>query len=111
MDLIGKNGLLKNRQLFFNRIVSANDLIKSVNKGLTGVNFWFKDFSEVSQLLQQSIALIKHWETSCKQLTEIFWPNYSLNAWTGDAYVPQGLLDLINRLGEARLFNLITNYL
>ncbi|KAF5303585.1 hypothetical protein FQR65_LT08186 [Abscondita terminalis] len=78
----------------------ATDIIKCVSKNLMGASVWTMQFNAVSELLQQSITVVNHWSSSCKQLTQIFWPNYSMHTWSGDPYVPQNLLNLSNRLKE-----------
>lgn len=64
---------------------------------------WEDDYTVVSDLLEQSINTGKKWTTACTHLTQLFWPNYALHPWTGEAYVPQSLADLITRLEEVYL--------
>ncbi|KAK4887690.1 hypothetical protein RN001_003961 [Aquatica leii] len=78
----------------------ATDIVKCVSKNLTGVSVWTMQYNSVSELLQQCMTVVNHWASSCKQLTQIFWPNYSMHTWSGDPYVPQNLVNLANRLQE-----------
>ncbi|KAK5644080.1 hypothetical protein RI129_007925 [Pyrocoelia pectoralis] len=78
----------------------ATDVTKCISKNLANVNIWTMEFNATTELLEQCITIVNHWASSCKQLTQIFWPNYSLHTWSGDPYVPQSLVDLKNRLQE-----------
>lgn len=58
------------------------------------------DYNEANEILLQCISATNKWRSSCRELTEIFWPNYSLHMWNGKPYVPQNLNNLVKRLEE-----------
>lgn len=80
--------------------IIGEDLERSIKKRLWGLDFWNDEFNAVSDLLTHSIRISEHWMLTCKQLTEIFWPNYSLNPWTDTPHEAQKLKELRNRIQE-----------
>lgn len=90
--------LILNFLLYYS--LPASDIINCIIKHLSKVDLWTEDFIEISNLLQQCINIANRWITSCKELTEIFWPNYSLHLWSGDPYIPENLVNLLNKLKE-----------
>ncbi|XP_060532310.1 cytoplasmic dynein 2 heavy chain 1 isoform X2 [Cylas formicarius] len=63
-------------------------------------DIWNNDYHIVSDRLLQSISLGDKWLTTCKQLTAIFWPNYSANPWNESPYTPSALLHFLLRMKE-----------
>lgn len=59
-----------------------------------------EDYNTTSELLNQSVSVCESWITTCQQLTQIFWPNYSLHTWTDTPHTPENLQELISRLKE-----------
>ncbi|KAK9747136.1 Dynein heavy chain, N-terminal region 1 [Popillia japonica] len=80
--------------------VIASDVIRRLSKDVMKVNFWVEDFNVVRDGLEQCLSTGNRWINTCKQLTQIFWPNYSLHAWTGDYFVPMNLVDAVNGIQE-----------
>lgn len=79
-------------------------MIRCISKQLASVNVWNENYIDVSTFLQQAIAIGDRWIGICKELTEIFWPNYSLHVWTGEPFIPESLIHLIDRLKEVFCF-------
>lgn len=52
----------------------------------------------MADLFLQHISLGEKWLNTCKQLTEIFWPNYGTNPWKEDIYQPKELVDFVELL-------------
>ena len=80
--------------------MTAYDLVRHILKQASDCGEWSEDFNTVRDTLEQCISVAHRWIASCKQLTEVFWPNYSLHAWTGEPFVPQQLSNLEARLKE-----------
>lgn len=80
--------------------VIATDVTRCITKQIININIWKEDFTEISNILQQCLNIGHRWIRSCKELTEIFWPNYSLHLWSGESYVPENLINLTKRLKE-----------
>lgn len=53
-------------------------------------------------MLNQEIALGEKWLTSCRQLTEIFWPSYGLNPWKDGIYQPAELANSVAILKKVK---------
>lgn len=83
--------------------VIASDVIRRLSKDVMKVNFWVEDFNVVRDGLEQCLSTGNRWINTCKQLTQIFWPNYSLHAWTGDYFVPMNLVDAVNGIQEVSM--------
>ncbi|XP_056634261.1 cytoplasmic dynein 2 heavy chain 1 [Diorhabda sublineata] len=75
--------------------IIASELQKYHCHKLKQYNLWDSEYSEISEALFQEIALGDKWLTSCKQLTEIFWPNYGLNPWKDKVYQPFELTNTV----------------
>nr|XP_022905741.1 cytoplasmic dynein 2 heavy chain 1 [Onthophagus taurus] len=86
--------------------IIASDVIHSINKEITKRDFWLLDFNTAYDILNICTTVGNKWITSCKQLTEVFWPNYSLHIWTGESFVPTNLKHLIN--GLEKILNIRT---
>uniref|UniRef100_A0A6P7FU93 Cytoplasmic dynein 2 heavy chain 1 n=1 Tax=Diabrotica virgifera virgifera TaxID=50390 RepID=A0A6P7FU93_DIAVI len=78
--------------------IIASDVQKYNIAKLKRYNLWTSEYSEISEALTQEIGIDEKWLTSCKQLTEIFWPNYGLNPWKDKVYQPTELVDMLGVL-------------
>ncbi|KAJ8913450.1 hypothetical protein NQ315_013829 [Exocentrus adspersus] len=78
--------------------IIASDVGKFVIMGLKKVDIWNSDYNEIADLLLQHISLGEKWLNTCKQLTEIFWPNYGTNPWKESVYQPQDLIHFVELL-------------
>ncbi|XP_076274081.1 dynein cytoplasmic heavy chain beethoven isoform X2 [Rhynchophorus ferrugineus] len=58
------------------------------------------DFNRIGDLLSQSISVCDKWLGSCKQLTELLWPNYTANPWKGAPYQPRELTQFQGHLRQ-----------
>jgi dynein heavy chain 2 len=82
----------------------ANDVKRCISKQLTDCDIWGDNYNTVAEVLNQCITTGDRWLESCKQLTEIFWPNYSSNMWKDGVYQPQELTKLVGRLQEVQFY-------
>ncbi|XP_017783105.1 PREDICTED: cytoplasmic dynein 2 heavy chain 1 [Nicrophorus vespilloides] len=78
----------------------SSDLIGYIVKQFAEINIWETEFNEANELLDQCIGLGNAWHSTCKELTEIFWPNYSLHQWKGPPFQSESLAKLVNRLKD-----------
>ncbi|CAG9863949.1 unnamed protein product [Phyllotreta striolata] len=78
--------------------VIGSDVQKHFAALLKQFNVWTDDYLQISEMLNQEIALGEKWLVSCKQLTEIFWPSYTPNPWKDDIYQPPELVNSISIL-------------
>ncbi|KAJ3658119.1 hypothetical protein Zmor_009877 [Zophobas morio] len=79
----------------------AKDVKRSISKQLlSDCDIWTDNYTTVEEILTQCIAFGERWLKSCKQLTQIFWPNYSSNMWKEEMYEPPDLVKLVDRLRE-----------
>lgn len=61
-----------------------------------------EEYNIVNDVLNQCISASESWMSTCKQLTQIFWPNYSLHTWTDEPHTPENLQELNARLKEVK---------
>ncbi|GJQ81470.1 btv [Trypoxylus dichotomus] len=80
--------------------IIASEVIKRLSRDIAKINFWTEDFNTTRDVLEQCLSTGNRWVNTCKQLTHIFWPNYSLHPWVGDYFVPMNLMDIVNGLQE-----------
>ncbi|CAH1183888.1 unnamed protein product, partial [Phaedon cochleariae] len=78
--------------------IIASDVWKYSCNQLRKVNLWTDDYIETSDVLQQQISIGEKWLDSCKQLTEIFWPNYPSHPWRENVYQPSELVKSVAAL-------------
>ncbi|XP_018579489.1 cytoplasmic dynein 2 heavy chain 1 [Anoplophora glabripennis] len=78
--------------------IIAADVGKFTIVHLKKYDVWSSDFNEVADLLLQHISLGEKWLNTCKQLTEIFWPNYGVNPWKEEIYQPKELIEFVELL-------------
>ncbi|XP_030763708.1 cytoplasmic dynein 2 heavy chain 1 [Sitophilus oryzae] len=76
------------------------DLWKHTIKQLKDCDLFKDEYNQISELLIQSIAIGEKWLSSCKQLTELLWPNYSSNPWKEVEYQPPDFVRFIEQLKE-----------
>ncbi|CAH0554579.1 unnamed protein product [Brassicogethes aeneus] len=81
--------------------IIGQDICKYISKQIEKHNFWDDEFNKVTEVVYQLINIGEKWLTTCKQLTEIFWPNYSDHMWKDDIYVPIELYNYVQILHEA----------
>lgn len=67
-----------------------------------------EEYNTISATLNQCISVSETWVTTCKQLTQVFWPNYSLHTWTDEPHVPENLDQLISRLKEVIIYTILS---
>ena len=82
----------------------AKDVKRSISKQLSDCDIWTDNYTTVAEILTQCIAIGERWLKSCKQLTQIFWPNYSSNMWKEEMYEPPDLVKLVDRLREVSFY-------
>ncbi|XP_061378871.1 cytoplasmic dynein 2 heavy chain 1-like [Danaus plexippus] len=63
------------------------------------VHHGLKD-NEILHQLTEALAAVKVWVSTCKTLTDTYWPNYSLHEWKGKPYVPVFCQNFQKRLEE-----------
>lgn len=80
--------------------VIASSVWEHCAAGLKQKNVWKVDYAEAADLLQKNVSLGEKWLATCKQLTEIFWPNYSGNPWRDEVYRPTDLINSVDLLKE-----------
>lgn len=94
-------------------------ICSTVQKTVSSMEIWkvdteTKDY-EILTLLSDSLNVVEIWISACKTLTETYWPNYALHAWSGKAYVPIFCQKFENRLKEVLrpyfLILIIANYI
>lgn len=78
----------------------ASDVWKYNAYQLSKINLWKSEYNEIADQIQQQILIDDKWLTTCKQLTEIFWPNYGLNPWKEGVYQPVDLKIFLSVLQE-----------
>lgn len=66
------------------------------------VHHGLKD-NEILHQLTEALAAVKVWVSTCKTLTDTYWPNYSLHEWKGKPYVPVFCQNFQKRLEEVSL--------
>lgn len=81
----------------------AEDVRRSILKQAQEYDIWSQNEYEVFERLNQYISICSKWLSSCQQLTEIFWPNYSANPWRDEVYQPESLTELNNIFQEVRV--------
>ncbi|RZC33067.1 DHC N1 domain containing protein, partial [Asbolus verrucosus] len=64
----------------------ANAINRCISKQLTDCDVWGDNYNTVAELITQCISIGERWLDSCRQLTQIFWPNYSSNIWKDEPY-------------------------
>ncbi|XP_063374788.1 cytoplasmic dynein 2 heavy chain 1 isoform X3 [Cydia amplana] len=101
--------------------VIGHIICKIIEKAFANVQIWTvngqpKD-NEILTLISESLHVAETWTGACKSLTETYWPNYALHAWTGKPYVPTFCLNIQDRLKQIheirstynQLIKLLTN--
>ncbi|XP_015834463.1 cytoplasmic dynein 2 heavy chain 1 [Tribolium castaneum] len=78
--------------------IIAADIKRCVSKQLSECDVWGDNYKTVAEVLLQCIAIGERWLESCKQLTQIYWPNYPSNMWKDEMYQPPDLMKLVERL-------------
>ncbi|CAG9563607.1 unnamed protein product [Danaus chrysippus] len=63
------------------------------------VHYGMKD-NEILHQLTEALTAVKVWVSTCKTLTDTYWPNYSLHEWKGKPYVPVFCQNFQKRLEE-----------
>ncbi|XP_013138537.1 PREDICTED: cytoplasmic dynein 2 heavy chain 1-like [Papilio polytes] len=91
------------------RMIHIFDIIghlicRIIQKIFSGVDVWkvhnsSKD-DEVLKLINESLNVVETWISACVSLTETYWPNYALHAWSGKNYVPQFCVNFQKRVKE-----------
>ncbi|KPJ16863.1 Cytoplasmic dynein 2 heavy chain 1 [Papilio machaon] len=102
------------------RMIHVFDIIGHIicsvtQKILSGVDLWkvhnsTKD-DEVLKLINDSLNVTQTWISACLSLTDTYWPNYALHAWSGKSYVPQFCLNFQKRVKEIHDLRSIHNQL
>ncbi|XP_061706791.1 cytoplasmic dynein 2 heavy chain 1 [Cydia pomonella] len=101
--------------------VIGHMICKVIEKAFVNIHLWTvngepKD-NEVLTLISESLHVAETWTGACRSLTETYWPNYALHAWTGKTYVPTFCLNFQDRLKQiheirstySQLIKLLTN--
>lgn len=81
-------------------------ICRLIQKIFSGVDVWkvynsSKD-DEVLKLINESLNVVETWISACVSLTETYWPNYALHAWSGKNYVPQFCVNFQKRVKEVK---------
>ncbi|KAE8745286.1 hypothetical protein FOCC_FOCC007971 [Frankliniella occidentalis] len=82
--------------------VIGNSITQFIQTKLKDIDLWEAPFNIVEESLDQSVAACEKWIDTCKKLTSLFWPNYSLHAWSGNPYIPQHIQAFSKRLVEVQ---------
>lgn len=90
------------------RCFKGEKIANCVLKHLKNSELLDDDYNIVSETLNQCISVSESWIYTCKQLTQVFWPNYSLHTWSDSAHIPENLEELISRLNEVKIRNSCT---
>lgn len=83
--------------------IIANNITINISKQLSTFNIWNESYNSVVDVLTGCISIANNWLESCRQLTEVFWPNYAPNLWNTTPYSPPDLNQLAQRLNEVSL--------
>ncbi|XP_074038391.1 dynein cytoplasmic heavy chain beethoven [Leptinotarsa decemlineata] len=78
--------------------IIGSDVWKFSSNQLKKHDLWNSEFLEIADALLQQISVGQKWLTSCKQLTEIFWPNYPSHPWKENVYQPDELVRTVSLL-------------
>lgn len=80
--------------------IIANEVAQYVTKHLRNLKVWDEEYVIANDLLSQYEDIIAKWLETCRELTQIFWPSYSLHTWNDVPYKPMDLVDLSSRIQE-----------
>ncbi|CAG9772440.1 unnamed protein product [Ceutorhynchus assimilis] len=80
--------------------IIGHDLWKVTLKQFSECDIWKDEFNKIIEKCVQSLTLGEKWLTTCKQLTGLFWPNYSGNPWKDDVYQPGELVQFVTTIRE-----------
>ncbi|KAG5867052.1 hypothetical protein JTB14_004846 [Gonioctena quinquepunctata] len=78
--------------------IIGSDVWKFTSTQLKKYKLWTSEYLDIADALLQHISVCEKWLTSCKQLTEIFWPNYPANPWKEKSYQPEELVVSVSML-------------
>lgn len=93
----------------FCMFVAALDLESYIKERFNSLNIWTTDFTCADNLLRECTFVAEYWISTCTQLTQDFWPNYSVHAWIGKPVIPQNLSDLVSRIKQVCIYVIVTN--
>ncbi|XP_050526495.1 cytoplasmic dynein 2 heavy chain 1 isoform X2 [Daktulosphaira vitifoliae] len=80
--------------------IFGNDITKIIERFANETDIWIGDYNKSIELLKICKNACDKWIKTCKQLTELYWPNYHLNKWVGKTYLPTNIISFSNYINE-----------
>lgn len=82
--------------------IISSIVIDACTDSLSTVDIWNINSIHTTQILGENVDTIESWIHICDTLTRLFWPNNSVNPWTGTPHIPKNAQLFRERLNEIK---------